>query len=297
MSVGVIVVIAVFAGAYVLVIAEELLHLRKSIPVLLGAGVILSAIAYVVERVAEATAIPLFDRRISTRLSALAAAVMLIALLIYLAGQHHLPDPRPKRADRAALPPMTADERRRTWALLGLIALTIPANIAYPMIWNIGVIWLDQHVDLQSPFGAVPASWFNSIDAFSSIVVAAPLVALWTWQARRGSEPGNITKIAIGSAIVGVAALLFAAGSAASSNGEVPVLWALAGYAGRYRDPWYGDVVIGSAATGLTIDFTSTPRMAGRLIEAAGRRYWAPDEATLAGLRSFASRALRFEPA
>ncbi len=40
---------------------------------------------------------------------------------------------------------------------------------------------------------------------------------------------------------------------------------ALAGYAGRYRDPWYGDVVIGSDANGLTIDFTSTPRMAGRL--------------------------------
>ena len=40
---------------------------------------------------------------------------------------------------------------------------------------------------------------------------------------------------------------------------------ALAGYAGRYRDPWYGDVVVGSDAKGLTIDFTSTPRMAGRL--------------------------------
>ncbi|WP_422059035.1 serine hydrolase [Sphingopyxis sp.] len=40
---------------------------------------------------------------------------------------------------------------------------------------------------------------------------------------------------------------------------------ALAGYAGRYRDPWYGDIVIGSTPKGLTIDFTSTPRMAGRL--------------------------------
>ena len=39
----------------------------------------------------------------------------------------------------------------------------------------------------------------------------------------------------------------------------------LARYAGRYRDPWYGDVVIGSDRKGLTIDFTSTPRMAGRL--------------------------------
>lgn len=40
---------------------------------------------------------------------------------------------------------------------------------------------------------------------------------------------------------------------------------ALGGYAGRYRDPWYGDVVIGQTANGLTIDFTSTPRMVGRL--------------------------------
>ncbi|MGN6690541.1 MAG: serine hydrolase [Sphingopyxis sp.] len=39
----------------------------------------------------------------------------------------------------------------------------------------------------------------------------------------------------------------------------------LADYAGRYRDPWYGDVVIGQGPKGLTIDFTSTPRMAGRL--------------------------------
>ena len=38
-----------------------------------------------------------------------------------------------------------------------------------------------------------------------------------------------------------------------------------AGYAGRYRDPWYGDVVVGQDAKGLTIDFTSTPRMAARL--------------------------------
>ncbi|OHD04289.1 MAG: serine hydrolase [Sphingopyxis sp. RIFCSPHIGHO2_01_FULL_65_24] len=36
-------------------------------------------------------------------------------------------------------------------------------------------------------------------------------------------------------------------------------------YAGRYRDPWYGDIVVANTAKGLTIDFTSTPRMIGRL--------------------------------
>ena len=51
------------------------------------------------------------------------------------------------------------------------------------------------------------------------------------------------------------------AASPAKSGPSLP----LAGYAGRYRDPWYGDIVIGQDAKGLTIDFTSTPRMAGRL--------------------------------
>ncbi|MES2496611.1 MAG: serine hydrolase [Pseudomonadota bacterium] len=36
-------------------------------------------------------------------------------------------------------------------------------------------------------------------------------------------------------------------------------------YVGTYRDPWYGDIVVGKDLKGLTIDFRSTPRMAGRL--------------------------------
>lgn len=36
-------------------------------------------------------------------------------------------------------------------------------------------------------------------------------------------------------------------------------------YAGTYIDPWYGKVVVGRSPQGLTIDFTSTPRMRGRL--------------------------------
>lgn len=42
------------------------------VPVLLGAGVVLSALAYVVERVAEATALPVLDRHLARELSTLA---------------------------------------------------------------------------------------------------------------------------------------------------------------------------------------------------------------------------------
>lgn len=40
---------------------------------------------------------------------------------------------------------------------------------------------------------------------------------------------------------------------------------ALSGYVGTYRDPWYGNVEVSHGKAGLSIDFKSTPRMAGRL--------------------------------
>ena len=177
---------------------------------------------------------------------ALAAALMLVALAVYLGGQRHLPETRTKQADRPVLPPLTLKEKRTTWALIALIALTIPANIAYPMIWNIGIVWIDQRVDLMSPLGAVPASWFNSVDSFASIVVAAPLIALWGWQARRGSEPGGIAKLGIGAAIVGASALLLVAGCLlAPADQRVSVLWALASFAGMgIAFMWYWPVLL-----------------------------------------------------
>ncbi len=39
----------------------------------------------------------------------------------------------------------------------------------------------------------------------------------------------------------------------------------VARYAGRYVDPWYGVLAIGNDAKGLTVDFTTTPKMTGRL--------------------------------
>ena len=164
---------------------------------------------------------------------ALAAGVMFVALAIYLFGQRLLPDQQPLRSQREQLPPLTHEEKVRSWALVGLIGLTVLPNIAYTMIWNVGIIWVDERVVLGTPFGAVPASWFNSIDGFASIAVAPALLALWAWQARRGREPASIAKFGIGSAIVGASALLLAIGEIFAGPGSrVAVWWAIAGYFG-----------------------------------------------------------------
>lgn len=41
---------------------------------------------------------------------------------------------------------------------------------------------------------------------------------------------------------------------------------ALARYAGTYRDPWYGDVVVEQSGPGLSIRFTKTPALVGPLV-------------------------------
>ena len=165
---------------------------------------------------------------------ALAAGLMLLALAVYLAGQRHLPEaPRRGITHQEEEPPLSGPQRRTVWALLGVIALSIPAAAAYSTIWSIGILWVDAHVSLGTPLGTVPSSWFSAVDSFGSIVAAPLLLALWAWQARRGNEPGSLGKIGIGLAIVGLSALLLAAGNlTAPTPVSVSVGWALAGYLG-----------------------------------------------------------------
>ena len=162
---------------------------------------------------------------------AVAAALMLVALLAYALGQRHLPDDRPIARKREKSAPMTKAERKRVWVLLLVIALTIPAEIAYPMVWSIGILWVDQYVNLATSLGEVPSSWFASMDSIGAILAAPALVIFWAWQAKRGSEPSSVTKVGIGSAIIAVGALLFAFGNMGQSAPDsVDAGWAIAGW-------------------------------------------------------------------
>jgi POT family proton-dependent oligopeptide transporter len=177
---------------------------------------------------------------------ALAAVLMLLALIVYLAGQRHLPDSRVRSAARDAMPPLTSAERRRVWALLAVITLNILPSLSFMMIGGIGVIWVDHYVNLRTPVGHVPVAWFNSLDSLASIGAAPVLIALWAWQSRAGNEPDSLGKIGIGSALVGLSALLFAAGSYHSpAPGTVSAIWALAGFVGMgVAFMWYWPVLL-----------------------------------------------------
>ena len=177
---------------------------------------------------------------------ALAAGLMLVALCVYLAGQKHLPEATIIRTESAPRPLLTPDEKSLTRALIAVIILVIPVSIAYPMIWSLGIVWIDAEVGLGTALGAVPAGAFNSIDSIGSILAAAPLLLLWAAQARRGSEPASLTKIAIGSLIMGLSILLLAAGNLfPGDDGKVSVWWAIAAYLGcGLAFMWYWPVTL-----------------------------------------------------
>ncbi|QIG81524.1 serine hydrolase [Stakelama tenebrarum] len=80
--------------------------------------------------------------------------------------------------------------------------------------------------------GREPVDWYGRFDQFMNAMVAG-----------------------------GKAALEGAHGDAAPVGPSL----SLDRYVGTYHDPWYGDVVVGRDGAGLTIDFTTTPDMAGRL--------------------------------
>ena len=177
---------------------------------------------------------------------ALAAGLMLLALVIYLAGQRHLPQQPVVRSRGGEKARLTSNERSVSRALLAVIGLVIPVSIAYPMLWSIGIVWIDAEVSLATVFGTVPAGWFNSIDSLGSIFAAAPLVALWAAQARRRAEPASLTKLAIGSTIMALAILLLSVGSLMpSAEGKVAVGWAIACYlSAGMAFMWYWPVTL-----------------------------------------------------
>lgn len=190
---------------------------------------------------------------------AVAAVLMLLALAVYLGGGQHLPDGRPVLTG-ADLPLAEAGDSRRLAALLVIVALVIPASVGFLMISGIGMIWIDGYVNLATPLGAVPVGWFNSLDSLSSILIAPCLILLWAWQARRQREPSGLTKIAIGSLLVALSSLAFAAGSALSPQpGTVPAVWALTGYLGMgVAFMWYWPVLLALVSSSAPARVNST---------------------------------------
>ena len=157
----------------------------------------------------------------------LAAALMLIGLFTYISGFKHLADKAPSAGQTT---PKTEVQKHewRIVAALGVVAfITIFQSIGYYQNTNLGLVWINEHVDLGLFGFRIPVSWFNSIDALASIIGVPFLVSLWTWQDKHGGEPSDLTKIGIGAWITVAANALLAMAALMTPRASVifPILY------------------------------------------------------------------------
>ena len=161
-----------------------------------------------------------------------AGVLMLSATVTYLAGRRYLPDQRPPRRKRVAVEPLSPAERRVVVLLVVAVAITVFQSIAYYQIYNVGLVWIDAHVDLATPIGRIPVPWFESIDAFVSIIAVPPLISLWTRQQKKGREPNDIAKVGIGAAIASASAGVIVLGIFLAGGGKVGAIYPVLGCVG-----------------------------------------------------------------
>ncbi len=151
---------------------------------------------------------------------------MLIGLVIYLAGGRDLPKREAVAiVENPKAPKLGRDEWRAVAFLIALMPVSAMFWIAQSQIWNTYNLWVSDHVDMHVFGWEMPIPFLQSVDA--APVVLIPLVLMfWHWQAKRGHEPGDFVKAAIGCFIFALGTFWLAiAFVAADAHGRTPLAW------------------------------------------------------------------------
>lgn len=149
---------------------------------------------------------------------------MLIGLAIYSAGRAHLP-PDTRVDKQVHAPRLQPGDGRAIVSLLGVLAISALYWTAQTQVWNVYPLWIRDRVDRGIFDLTIPVTWFQSLDTFAVLVFAPFVIWLWRWQAKRGAEPTELSKVAIGFAYFAVACFLLAVGEATSGGSKVGLFW------------------------------------------------------------------------
>ncbi|MEA2988057.1 MAG: proton-dependent oligopeptide transporter, family, partial [Alphaproteobacteria bacterium] len=157
---------------------------------------------------------------------------MLIGLATYLYAlqSYSLPPDELHKAKAAGLPtqPLTSPE----WKAIGaLLLLFLPNTLfwaTYEQQGNTIALWADDYTDRTISLivwhGEIPTTWFQAFNPFMIFAFTPFVIALWAWQARRGTEPSTITKMALGCFGVALANLVMV-GAAWQAAGAPDASW------------------------------------------------------------------------
>src|SRR5262245_1685109 len=155
---------------------------------------------------------------------------MTIALVIYLCAMRSLPPDELHQAKAAGIERRPLD--RNEWrSVLALLVLCVPTTFfwaTYEQQGNTIALWADDYTDRSIDLivwrGEIPTTWFQAFNPFMIFAFTPFIVALWAWQARRGSEPSAVVKMSLGCFGVAIANLIMV-GAAWQSAGAPDASW------------------------------------------------------------------------
>ncbi len=163
---------------------------------------------------------------------------MLIGLAVYLSGRRWLPPdtvrrqaahPGEGKAARVKRPKLAAGEIKTIVVLVALLPVLALSGVGNQEIFNSYLVWGNANYRLTFFGQEMPVTWLISLDAIISSIFIVASVAFWRWWAKRRREPQEITKLAIGAVIAGLAplALCIASLQEAATGQKVGLFWGL----------------------------------------------------------------------
>lgn len=157
---------------------------------------------------------------------------MCLGLVMYAIGSRWLPEEKKKVVATAesnaagTTGPLTQTEWLSVGALVALCLLNVSFWAVYEQQGNTMQTWADTQTNWPVIAGwQVPSNWFQSFNPFMIFLLAPLLDMFWRWQAKRGTEPTSVGKMAIGSTVLGLSFLVMVAGAWSVGDGKGSVFW------------------------------------------------------------------------
>ena len=128
----------------------------------------------------------------------------------------------------ALLRGLDGTDRLRVVAVIALVPIMAVALLTNQEIFNVYLIWADEHFQLTFFGFTAPTTWLTALDAGASLTMMLAVVWFYKWRSdRTGREPDELGKMIIGSffSIAGGLCLVMAA--ATQGDGKIGLFWPL----------------------------------------------------------------------
>ena len=155
---------------------------------------------------------------------------MVIGLITYLFALRKLPQDRVTRIKTAKeeKKPLTSEDWKAT---IALFLLLIPGSLFWAVFEQQGntiALFAQDLTDRRLVPGLIdwqiPYTWFQSFGAGFIVLLTPLVIAIWSWQAKRNREPSVLTKMALGSVMLGLGYMVMVA-AVGSIGPQEPVSW------------------------------------------------------------------------